>query len=59
MSSESRTDSGNGACEVLYIDGFDNVTSPNRGWRATMWAGLIAVLLGLVLWFFLPVRADD
>lgn len=59
VSSESRTDSGNGACEVLYIDGFDNVTSPNRGWRTAMWAGLIAFLLGLVLWMFLPYRVDN
>jgi len=59
VSSETRTDSGNGACEVLYIDGFDSVGSPNRGWRITQWAGLGALLLGLLLWMFLPVRADD
>jgi hypothetical protein len=59
VSSEMRTDSGPGACEVLYIDGFDKVGSPNRGWRVTQWAGLVALLLGLVLWMLLPVRVDD
>lgn len=58
VSSETRTDTGPGACEVLYIDGFDKVGSPNRGWRTTQWAGLIALLFGLVLYFVLPMRAD-
>jgi hypothetical protein len=57
VSSETRTDTGPGACEVLYIDDFENIGSPNRGWRITQWAGLGALLLGLVLWLFLPVRA--
>jgi hypothetical protein len=59
VSSETRTDTGNGACEVLYIDGFDSVGSPNRAWRITQWAGLIALVLGLILYIVLPVRADD
>jgi hypothetical protein len=58
VSSETRTDSGAGACEVLYIDGFEQVGSPNRGWRITQWAGLAALLLGIVLWLFLPARMD-
>lgn len=59
VSSEARTDSGPGACEVLYIDGFDKVGSANRIWRTAMWSGLGALLLGLVLWMFLPMRVDD
>lgn len=59
VSSETRTDSGPGACEVLYIDGFEKVGSPNRGWRIAMWSGLGALLLGLVLWMFLPARMND
>ena len=59
VSSETRTDSGPGACEVLYIDGFEQVGSPSRGWRTTQWAGLAALLLGLVLWMFLPMRIDN
>ena len=58
ISSETRTDVGPGACEVMYIDGFENVASPNRGWRIAQWAGLIGLFLGLVLYFVLPVRAD-
>jgi hypothetical protein len=58
VSSETRTDSGPGACEVLYVDSFDTVGSPNRAWRITQWAGLAALLLGLALWLFLPARLD-
>jgi hypothetical protein len=59
VSSETRTDSGPGACEVLYIDGFENVASPNRAWRTAMWSALGVLLFGLVLWTFLPMRVDD
>jgi len=59
VSSESRTDTGNGACEVLYVDGFESLGSANRGWRIAQWSGLWTLFLGLVLWVFLPVRAED
>jgi hypothetical protein len=59
VSSEVRTDSGPGACEVLYIEGLETLGSPNRGWRTTQWTGLALLLLGIVLWFALPVRAED
>ena len=58
VSSETRTDSGPGACEVMYIDGFENVGSPNRAWRIAQWVGLITLVLGLVLYFVLPVRPE-
>jgi hypothetical protein len=58
VSSETRTDMGPGACEVLYIDGFESVGSPNRAWRIAQWAGLIVLVLGVVLYFVLPVRAE-
>ena len=58
VTSETRTDSGPGACEVLYIDAFDTVGSPNRAWHAAQTAGLAALILGLVLWLFLPARLD-
>lgn len=34
------------------------IGSPNRAWRTTQSAGLAALLLGLVLWLFLPARLD-
>jgi hypothetical protein len=59
VSSETRTDTGPGACEVLYLDAFDNLGSPNRGWRIAQWSGLGVLLLGLALWLFLPARVAD
>ena len=58
VSSETRTDTGPGACEVLYLEGFDPVVSANRAWRLTMWAGLLALALGIAMWIALPVRAE-
>jgi hypothetical protein len=59
VSSETRTDSGPGACEVLYVDELDTIRSANRRWRLAMWAGVWTMLIGLLLWFVLPVRAED
>jgi hypothetical protein len=59
VSSEVRTDTGNGACEVLYVESVDVLSRAGRGWRIAQNAALGMLLLGIVAWFLLPVRADD
>jgi len=58
--STTRTDTGNGACETIYIDNFSIVKEANSGWRqlyAVAKGGAILSLLGLlVLIFVAPVR---
>jgi len=58
--STTRTDTGNGACETIYIDNFSIVREANSGWRqlyAVAKGGAILSLLGLlVLIFVAPVR---
>jgi hypothetical protein len=56
VSSDTRLDTGPGACEVLYIDAFEPLLTPNRGWRTAMWAGVWTLLAGVLLWLVLPVR---
>ncbi len=49
--STTRTDSGNGACETVYIDNFEILRQPNRGWRLAYRVSLvtgIAALLGSI-----------
>lgn len=59
VSSDSRADSGPGACEVLYIDSFEQLGSANRRWRIAYWAALAALLAGIILWMVLPPARLD
>jgi len=59
VSSEVRTDTGNGACEVLFVESFDVISSTGRGWRLGLKIALGCLLLSLILWAFLPVKFND
>lgn len=56
-----RTDTGNGACETIYVERFRIIRKSNTGWRLTYRVSLtivIAALIGLtVILFVAPVRA--
>jgi len=56
VSSDNRDDTGPGACEVLYIDSLDKITSANRNWRIAFYAALAGVLLSVIFWFTLPME---
>ena len=59
-SSTTRTDTGNGACETVYLEGFEITRKSNPGWRLTYRLSItvaLVSLLGLTVLFFLsPVR---
>jgi hypothetical protein len=59
VSSEVRTDTGNGACEVLYVETLDLLGSANRGWRLAYKAALVLLLLSVIAWIALPVKYND
>ena len=54
--STTRTDTGNGACETIYVDGFDIVQPATSYWRLSMWASLVLLATGLVAHFARPYR---
>lgn len=58
VSSESRTDSGPGACEVLYVTDARLLARPDRRGLRMLQAGLVLLLGGVVCWFCLPMRAQ-
>ncbi len=58
VSSETRTDTGNGACEVLYVEALEMLGSAGRHWRTAQSAALIVLLLSLIAWLFLPPKLD-
>jgi hypothetical protein len=58
VSSTTRTDSGPGACEVMYVESLDVLDSPGRSWRRLRGIALAGLALGVVAWIRLPPRFD-
>ena len=49
-----RTDTGNGACETIYISEFTILGSMDTSWRKLWWASLFVLLAAMVLWWLTP-----
>jgi hypothetical protein len=54
--STTRDDTGNGACETIFIDDFEIVQAEFGPWRATMYASLAVLVLSLFVYFRAPYR---
>ncbi len=54
--STTRTDTGDGACETLFIERFQILRPATSYWRWSMWGSLVLLILGLVLHFRKPYR---
>jgi len=55
--STTRTDTGDGACETIYVERFEIVRTATSYWRISMYVSLIALLAGLFMYFRRPFRA--
>lgn len=51
-----RTDTGDGACETIYVEQFNIVRAATSYWRISMAASSLALLVGLFLHFKRPYR---
>jgi len=54
--STTRLDTGDGACETLYVEQFEIIQTANSGWRKSMYASLAVFLLATFLHFRRPYR---
>ncbi len=54
--STTRTDTGDGACETLFIERFQILRPATSYWRWSMWGSLVLLIFGLVLHFRKPYR---
>ena len=54
--STTRTDTGDGACETLYVESFDIIDPTTGYWRLSMWASLMLLAAGLFVHFKRPYR---
>lgn len=52
--STTRTDTGDGACETIFVDDFDIVEPATSFWRISMYTALAILLLGLLRFFSRP-----
>ncbi len=60
--STTRTDTGNGACETLFVEQFDIVGPATSAWRISMWVSLLVLALGLFVHFkrpYQPYQGDE
>lgn len=56
VSSSVRNDTGNGACEVVYVEEFSILKPGGGAWRAMRWVAGILLGLSILVWFLLPAR---
>jgi hypothetical protein len=54
--STTRTDTGDGACETVYVDSFSIVQPATSYWRISMWASLALFAAALVIHFKRPYK---
>jgi hypothetical protein len=56
--SVTRDDTGNGACETIYVQEVEVLKSGGGPWRYTLWPAVVLMLAGLVLWVKAPIRVQ-
>ena len=54
--STTRTDTGDGACETLFVERFELLHRPRNGWRIAMWLSLAVLVASLFAYFRRPYR---
>ncbi|HEX4329685.1 MAG TPA: hypothetical protein VH105_23060 [Burkholderiales bacterium] len=54
-----RTDDGEGACEVVWVQELEIVRSHGHGWRVAEKVGAALLVLALIAWILLPAKLDD
>lgn len=54
VSSDTRTDTGPGACEVVYVDSVETLDTYGRPWRRLRLGALAVLAAGIVWWLRLP-----
>jgi hypothetical protein len=53
-----RADSGNGACETVYVEDFEWLGRGGGPWHTLQWLGVGLIVAGVLAWFTLPVRVE-
>ncbi len=54
--STTREDTGNGACETIYLQEFNIIQSTDSGWRKLMYMALALLMITLTIYLRMPYR---
>jgi hypothetical protein len=54
----TREDSGNGACETVWVQEFEILRAGNNPWRNLMWGALLGLALSLVIYYRAPLKVQ-
>jgi hypothetical protein len=54
-----RTDTGNGACETVYVQDIEITRRGGGPWRALVWVAWALLAFGIIGWFRLPLSGND
>lgn len=54
-----RTDTGNGACETVFVDSVEIIRTGNKRWRLLVWVASLMLAVGVFTWFARPVRLHE
>lgn len=51
-----RTDSGNGACETIYLEDIEIVRPSMLLWRTLMYVAILGFVISVLAWMMLPFK---
>lgn len=54
--STTRLDTGDGACETLFVERFEIIERATSYWRISMYVSLLLLIIGLAVHFYRPYR---
>jgi hypothetical protein len=57
--STTRNDSGNGACETIFVEEFEILEAGGKPWRGLRWPAAIGLVIFTLLWLRQPVTFRD
>ncbi len=53
-----RNDTGNGACETIFVEEFEILRPGGGPWHAIVWLAVLMIAASVVAWFRLPLGRD-
>ena len=54
----TRDDTGNGACETIYVQDAEVLHAGGAPWRWLVWPSIALIVAGLVMWARAPFKVD-
>lgn len=54
-----RSDTGNGACETVYVEDFEVLQRGDALWHGLMWLAIFLLVAEVVGWFVIPMRVGN